>query len=254
MDKNVYVSITSIYSRQDRLFHCILSVLKQSYLPNNIYLYLSEESSFFDSGFRNKQITFEPLNILIKENKIIEIIWGNDIGPFGKLLPLLKNKWEEDCLIITLDDDTIYYEKLIEQLIQDYNREHCVISYRGFTANTDNIKELKYYNRKNKTESKSLFNFPTGKGGILYHPYFFHKTRDLIFNRNIYNLSCPKADDIWLMIIRYLNNIECYIDNKRWLNKDLHINDNCLFVYNNEENQIQIENTIKKLEELGFII
>ena len=74
--------------------------------------------------------------------------------------------------------------------------------------------------------------------------YLFIKQEIYYLIENIY-LSCPKADDIWLMIIRYLNNIECYIDNKRWLNKDLHINDNCLFVYNNQENQIQIENTNK---------
>ena len=32
-----------------------------------------------------------------------------------------------------------------------------------------------YLNAKPVENYRNLFNFPTGKGGILYHPSFFHK-------------------------------------------------------------------------------
>ena len=63
-------------------------------------------------------------NIFIIENDIFKVFWGNDIGPYGKLLPLLKKKWKEDCLIITLDDDTYETVKDVKsKYIQSVTKE-----------------------------------------------------------------------------------------------------------------------------------
>ena len=67
---------------------------------------------------------------------------GKNTGPYRKLLPLLKDKWDEDCIIITLDDDVIYYTKLIKNLVNDYNKHKCSIGYRGFTPYLINLKIL----------------------------------------------------------------------------------------------------------------
>ena len=53
---------------------------------------------------------------------------------YRKLLPLLKDKWNEDCIIITIDDDTIYDTNLIENLVNDYHTNKCVIGNRGFST------------------------------------------------------------------------------------------------------------------------
>ena len=171
----IYVSVTSIFKNQDVLFQTLQSITKQTLKPEKIFVYLSEEPSFFDDGFKEKQITEAKLSNLIRNNSIIEINWGKEMGPLGKLLPLLKDKWEEDCIIITIDDDTVYDSDLVKNLVKDYNEYKCVINYRGFTPKFDIFENFNYMNR-DKTNKLSLYNFTTGKGSILYKPEFFHKT------------------------------------------------------------------------------
>ena len=81
---------------------------------------------------------------LINDNSIINIKWVKNIGSYRKLLPILKDKWDEDCIIITIDDDTIYDTHLIENLINDYDKQKCVIGYRGFTLLFDKIENFDY--------------------------------------------------------------------------------------------------------------
>lgn len=255
MSQPIYISLTSIYRRQHLLYQCLVGVLKQTLQPTFIYLYLSEYPSFFDDGFNNQKITNEKLKKLIDENERIEIIWGEDIGPHGKLLPLLKKKWEEDCLIITLDDDTIYDFNLIKNLVEDYKKYNCVISYRGFKPGITDITELKYGDNKGK-EKKNMFNFPTGKGGILYHPTFFHKTGDLIFNEDVFKNICKTADDVWFLLVRIANKVECYLGTKKWLLKDNH-DPTGLYTINNKnyfyKNNKQITDIVCKFKELGYL-
>lgn len=258
MDIPVYISMTSMFRRQDRLFICLKSILNQSYIPNKIYIYLSEDKSFFDDGFKDKKITNESLLTLISENEIYEVIWGKDIGSYGKLLPLLKRKWEEDCLIITLDDDTVYDYDLIKNLVNDYKKNNCLINYRGLKPDINNINDLynfHYLKRNDMKNDKCLFNFATGKGGILYHPSFFHRTKDLVFNEDIYGSLCKTADDVWFYLVRIANNIDCYLGNKHWLKQDIHDPVGLCSINNkndSQKNNEQVRKVTKKLIELGF--
>jgi len=231
----IYVSLTSIFKNQDTLYLTLKSIIAQTLKPNKIYIYLSTDKSFFDNGFKNKKITNLNLKRLIDNNQIIEIIWGKDIGPHGKLIPVLKRKWEEDCIIITVDDDTVYDSNLIKNLVNDYKKHKCVINYRGFTPNMNKLEDFDHDNRS-KINSRSLYNFPLGKGGVLYTPDFFKKTGDLVFNYNIYKNTCDKQDDIWFYIIRMLNGVDCYLDkNKKWLKKDIS-NEGLWKHYNKKDN------------------
>ena len=253
--KPVYISLTSMFNRQQRLYECLFNLLKQSYKPDKIYIYLSEDPSFFDNGFINKKITYQPLLSLLNKNKIFNILWGKDIGPYGKLLPLLKIKWSDDCLIITVDDDTVYDFNLIKNLVEDYKKYNCVISYRGFKPSITDITELKYNVNKGK-EKKNMFNFPTGKGGILYHPTFFHKTGDLIFNEDVFKNICKTADDVWFLLVRIANKVECYLGTKKWFLKDNHAPIG-LYTINNKnncyKNNKQITDVVCKFKELGYL-
>lgn len=254
----IYISLTSIFRNQNELFLTLQSIVKQSKQPDKIFLYLSDEPSFFDAGFLDKEITEKNLTTLLSKHKnLIHVAWGKDIGPYGKLLPLLKEKWDEDCLIITIDDDTEYHPDLIKNLVEDYMIHKCVISYRGFVPNIKHISELSYDNRimniglqhVSKEQHKHLYNFPTGKGGVLYHPSFFHKTEQLIFENKIYLETCSTADDIWFMLIRVLNNVPCFLMARPWCEKDnstsgLFVN----FNHNHNKNNVFIRNTIERLK------
>ncbi len=250
----VYISLTSIFKNQDILLKTLQSIMKQTRLPDKIFLYLSEESYILDTGFKDKKITNSNLLKFINNNSIIYIKWVKNTGSYRKLLPLLKDKWDEDCIIITIDDDTLYDTHLIENLINDYNKQNCVIGYRGFTPSFDKPENFDYLKRV-KLQHLSLYNFFTGKGGILYNPQFFHKTHDLIFNDKIYLDTCPTCDDIWFYIVRLLNNVKGYLDNKNWLEKDLTgsgLYSN--FNTHNNNNTSSFKNTFEKLKELEYKI
>jgi hypothetical protein len=228
------------------------SIIKQTIKPDKIFLYLSEEPYILDIGFKDKKITNSNLLNFIYDNSIINIKWVKNTGSYRKLLPLLKDKWDEDCIIITIDDDTIYDKNLIKNLINDYYKNKCVVCYRGFTPLFDKIQNYNYLKRDN-LKSLSLYNFSTGKGGILYKPEFFHKTKNLIFNDEIYLNTCDKQDDIWFYIVRLLNNVKCYVGDKKWKEKDL-TSEGLFYNFNskNNNNTIVFKNTIKKLKELDY--
>jgi hypothetical protein len=232
----MYVSLTSIFQNQDILLLTIKSILCQTFLPDRIFLYLSEEPYLQDVGFKNKLITNKNLLDILNNNKII-INWVNNEGPYRKLLPLLKEKWNEDCIIITIDDDVIYDNNLLENMINDYNNHKCVINYRGFTPNLKEENDLNNfnYNDKNKLINKYIYNFPTGNSGILYNPKFFHKTKDLIFNKDIYMNTCKTQDDVWFYLIRIKNNIECYLDTKNYKIKDNNNSYSLFYNYNSKD-------------------
>jgi len=238
MSLPIYISLTSIFQNQDELLLTLKSILNQSLKPNAIYLYLSSEPYLLDKGFAEEKITNSSLLNYISTNHII-IKWVKNIGPYRKLLPLLKDKWNEDCLIITVDDDTEYHKDLVNNLYNDYIKYGCVINYRGFTPSCTTIQTLQYNNnsRSKTIKNQYIYNFPTGKGGILYHPKFFHKTGDIIFNEDYFNKACPTNDDIWFCLLRIYNKIDCYIDNKPYMVKD---NTNAEFAlcvnYNNKDN------------------
>lgn len=254
----VYISLTSIFKNQDILLETLQSIMNQTRLPDKIVLYLSEESYILDTGFKDKKITNSNLLKFVDDNSIIVLNWVKNIGSYRKLLPLLKDKWEEDCIIITIDDDIIYSRDLIKNLVNDYNKYKCVISYRGFTPDLDdNLKNFDYLKHK-ELISKHKYNFPTGIGGILYKPEFFHKTKDLIFDENIYLNSCDKQDDIWFYLIRILNDIDCYIENctNKWIVKNISTRDGLYQNYNSKNNQntIALKDTINLLKKKNFFI
>lgn len=214
MDIPVYVSLTSIFQNQDILVPTLISILKQTVKPNKIFLHLSEEKYLLDSGFPGKRITDARLGNLLKSNSLIEIRWVKNIGPYRKLLPLLKEKWNEDCIIITIDDDTYYTSDLIEKMLQAHkSNNNCIIGSRGWTPQIHNndLINFEYYARQEEKQSLSLYNFLTGKGGIFYKPSFFHKTGDLIFNEKIFLNTNPTQDDIWFYIVRILNDVSCFL-------------------------------------------
>ena len=133
-----------------------------------------------------------------------------------KLLPLLKEKWNEDCLILTIDDDIVYNKDIIKSCVNDYKKHKCCIAYRGFTPELKNVtlSNLKY-GRGSKQVSKHLYNFANSGVATVNHPSFYHKTGDLVFNLEYIKKYCETTDDIWYYLCRIVNNIETFLDLKK---------------------------------------
>ena len=251
----VYGSITSIFQNQSILLQTLKSLHAQTNKLDKIYVYLSETPYLIDTGFEAKTITFEPLaDYLRHHTDVFQLEWTENIGSYRKLLPLLQTKWEEDCLILTFDDDTEYHPNLVATMRKDYEEHTCVINYRGFTPNCQHLQEITYENRKPVLENKSLWNFPTGKGGVLYHPSFFHATKNLIFEKALYTKHCATADDIWFFLVRVCNNVPCYLARKPWMTNDRTQPTGLCFVYNvGLTNTNNMQNTIRLLQDLQYL-
>jgi hypothetical protein len=250
-----YISLTSIFDNQSELLKTLNSIKNQLELPSKCFIFLSEEGYLLDKGFKNREITNLKLKNFIQTNeKLFEVRWVKNIGPYRKLLPLLKEKWEEDCLIITIDDDTEYNNNLIYNMKNDYNLYKCVINYRGFTLKKTN--GLFTYESRDSMKKLNLHNFCTGKGGVLYHPSFFYKTEDIIFNEDLFTNYCKTTDDIWFYFIRLCNNINCYIDTKPYMISDNSTKYGLFQNFNSKKqlNTINMIKTIKLLQELNYNI
>ena len=113
---NIYVSLTSIFQKQNQLLETLKSIKNQTLKPTKCYIFLSVEPYLLDLGFKNKKLN-NNLQDYIDSNYIFEIRWCENIGSYRKLLPLLKEKWNENCIILTMDDD-IYYNINLKQ--------HCI--------------------------------------------------------------------------------------------------------------------------------
>lgn len=232
----ILISVTSIFQNQDILLKTLLSILSgQTKPPDQVHVYLSIEPFLLDQGFGECRITHPGISYLLSLFQNIFVHWVPNTGSYRKLLPLLKEKWETDCIIITIDDDTIYDSELIRNMVRDYNEHHCVVSYRGFTpancsepdaslppsyADLQSISAFDYYSHVLPV-SRSIRNFATGKAGVLYTPHFFAHTPHLVFNDDLYLDHCPGQDDIWFYVMRVLNRIECLLVQRPYMIHDM---------------------------------
>ena len=254
----LYVSVTSIKQNQTRLLSTLKSIKTQTIKPNKCFIYLSEEPYLLDKGFKDR-ILNKNLENFINKNNLFEIRWCRNTGPYRKLLPLLKEKFQEDCLILTIDDDVIYHRWLIKYYLRDYASHNCCINYRGYTMVFD--KSIKEFNYKNRFDYKlvpyNLYNFHTGKAGVLYHPSFFYKTGNLIFNEELYMKCCPTGDDIWFNLCRIANGVNCFVKPRIYSLKDITNEKCCLFYKYNRKNDLNTQNirqTVDVLTKLGYSV
>lgn len=209
-DIKVYVSITSIFQKQNYLLQTLSSIKDQTYKIDKCYIFLSDDEYLLDEGFKDRKITNENLLTFLHANMdVFEVRWTKNIGSYRKLIPLLKEKLEENCVIITIDDDTVYDNSMVRIYLQEYISNKCCIAGRFYTMEFDEICNIIYDQCKNNSEIKSVYNFHTGKGGVLYHPSFFKETIGLMFDESLFLTECKTADDVWFNFHRIANKIPC---------------------------------------------
>lgn len=184
----------------------VQSILNQTLPADEINLYISK-----DVGVLNKGINTIPdfLQKLAQEKKL-NIIYTQDVGPHTKLIPCLKDYWQKDCVIITFDDDIIYPDYVIKQLYETYLQENCIVCFRGSRITFDDLDKLSLKNYRDwpVISGKHELNFLKGVGGVIYHPKFFTKK---VFDINSLKKYCPHNDDIWFKLNSMINNVPVYV-------------------------------------------
>jgi hypothetical protein len=210
VQKPVYVSITTISQRLSDVHKTIWQLLNGTVIPDQIYLFISPTPFLLDKGITSKDVDDSTELQLLVRHYPVTIIFTENIGPHRKLLPLLDNKWNEDCLIITFDDEPKYWlENYIHQLLHYYIATNgtSVVTLKARRVSFCHIAPFKILSYSSWGEAlygmHEFFLLPTGTGGILYRPRFFNP---VVFNRNYINIT-KTTDDLAFRLATMVNGI-----------------------------------------------
>ncbi|HLN94314.1 MAG TPA: hypothetical protein VK183_01670 [Flavobacterium sp.] len=189
------VSMTSFPARIDEVWITVETLLRQSYKPDALILWLSEEQ------FPDRQVP-ESLTKLVPRGLTIEFVPG-DIRSHKKYFYAFERFPE--AAIITVDDD-VYYPKNTLKYLADAFAQHpdCVIANRAHTmtfADTG-LKPYRQWRHNDKPRVPSALLVPTGVGGVLYPPGSYHPD---IFDEATFRAICFMADDLWLKVATLRN-------------------------------------------------
>lgn len=210
----VIVSLTSHGRRLYEVFLSIESIMQGSMKPDRIILWLPKD-------LQNEAI---PQTLMNQQSRGLEIIFTEDIGPYTKLIPAMKDC--PDSIIVTIDDDILYPYDTLELLCFTYQRHpHCICANRildikldpqGVPTSLPTWKELK------DKERISKYNFFEGVGAVLYPPHCF---KPEVFEVSVFKDICPTADDVWLNCMALLSKTSVVPANYHYCYFPLLIND-----------------------------
>ena len=177
------ISLTSYGERLKNINLVIDSLINQSVKADKIILWVAYED--------------EKLIPADLYDKPIEIRLCEDLKSYKKLIPALKEFPNDN--IITVDDDIIYNNNLVKELLEEHNKNPDAIVGRvgrKITFNQNgNLKSyfewpvFNYYSDKNV--------FLIGNGGILYPPNSLDETT---LNKDRFMKEYSIADDIWFWL------------------------------------------------------
>lgn len=196
--EKVIVSLTSYGKRLETVYITIKSIMYQTMKPDAIVLYL-DESSGNDSIVREEELVRAGLTI----RRNVE-----NLKPHTKYYYAMQEF--EEALIVTVDDDIIYDDGLIEDLYLHHVKfPEAVICRRGhgMTKQDSRIAPYKKWEGCVKTDYPTNALCPTGVGGVLYPCGEYRKA---FLDRETLIKNALTADDIWLKAIQLLNGVKAY--------------------------------------------
>ena len=201
----IIVSFTSYPPRINSVHKVVESLYRQTVLANEIILYLS-----LDEFPKEEEDVPETLRRLIGHRGFrIEWVQGN-LKSHKKYYYALQKY--TDAVVITVDDDKIYAETMISDLIKGYERFPNAVSARIIRIMLKKSPEtLESYNRWEKekyleeyTDEPRMDLCAIGAGGICYSPSLGY---DDLFNVNTILEVAGDYDDLWLKYNEMINNI-----------------------------------------------
>ena len=194
--ERVIVSLTSYGRRVEKIvYFTIVSLLRQSYKPDIIVLYL-------DKWQWNDNNIPVGLSNLRKHGLIIRYTDGK-LKSYKKLVHALED-YPNDT-IITVDDDMYYRNDMIQRMVNaQKNNPHKVYSnYAHLIQKTDDGK-IAPYNRWTIDQKGAKGNnvFLLGVASCIYRRDLLYKD---VTDAALYTKLAPNADDIWFFFMEILN-------------------------------------------------
>ena len=192
--KRIVVSLTSYPARFPTLDITIRSLLNQTMRPDKIVLFLHKDGEY-------DKVT--P-NIKALEEFGLEIVPCDvNLRPHNKYFHAMQ-KYPDD-IIITVDDDQYYNERLIENLFESYKRYPGAVSAVRtreiqFDKNGEPLTYKKWRRAKRKRLGPLNSIFALGVGGVLYPPGCMD--RNILLDADKIKEICLRNDDVWLKAVQ----------------------------------------------------
>lgn len=193
----VIVSLTSFPARINRIWLAIECIMRQSFKPDIIILWLSKEQ--FPDKFSL------PKNLLKMEKRGLRIeLREGDLRSHKKYYYFLQ-EFPDDIMVI-IDDDIFYPTNMIEKLMKYHGTfPNAVIARYGLKIQIIDNEIAPYkswgMHYQQKTPDFDVF-FGSG-GGTLFPAHSLPKDT---LNKDLFMDLCYYADDIWLNTMCRLNN------------------------------------------------
>lgn len=200
-EEKVIVSLTSYGRRVSAVLpYTIISLLRQTYKPDMILLWL-------DAEHWNDDRLPKRLKALRKYG--LTIRYCEDIKSYKKLIPTLE--MYPDDIIVTCDDDLFYRENMLERLVQEYQKNpHRIYTHRAHRIRFTKAGKLMPYNDWEDEITGVVGHgvFPTGGGGCLYKRSLLHTD---ICRKDLFMRLAPMADDVWFYFMEALRGTVRYV-------------------------------------------
>lgn len=205
-EPKIIISVTSYPARMDFVHLAIESMFGQTYLPDKVVLYL------YKGQFPNGMADI-PQTLTDMQSFDFEIRWvDDDLRPHKKYYYALQD-FPED-LVVTIDDDLLYRDTMIEELYASYKRHpHAISAFRTHLVMFDEQGMLAPYekwifeapgNYPELVDIPSMALFGTTGAGTLFPP---HILPDETFNKDLILKACLNADDVWMKVMQLLANV-----------------------------------------------
>lgn len=198
LDREVIVSLTSFPARINKLWLVIECLLRQSFLPSSIVLWLSKEQF-------PKEISDLPMSLkkYVDRNLLQVFFVEEDLRSHKKYYYAFKKF--PNSIIITVDDDLFYSSNSLKYLIDLYRENpNTICCLRAFEVEKDNgrLKPYRDWIKVKKAYGPTLKLFHTSGGGTLYTKEMFPAE---VLNKEAFTSLCFYADDVWLNFMAQLN-------------------------------------------------
>lgn len=199
--RKLTVSLTSIPARMDKVWITIESLLRQTYKPDRIILWLAEDE------FRDVEL---PDKLKRQQERGLQICYCENLRSYKKYYYTVQRY--PDDYIVTVDDDIIYAEDMLEILVKTYrknpggivcHRSHYIEKRRGKLCPYNEW--ITYNEREQIDNTYSFRNFFTSGGGTLF-PAF--RLRKELLEKDAFMELAPYADDVWLNFCAWISGIK----------------------------------------------
>lgn len=194
---DIIISLASYPDRIDTVHLTIMTLLSQNVRPRAVMLCLAKEQ--FPNGEKDL-----PGKLTSLKDKGLTIRFSEDLRPHKKYYyPMMENP---DCYIITVDDDVLYPENLVE-LLMETSKEYpdtvvCTWAHRITLDGDGEISRPGEWKHETSGIEPSYSVIPTGIGGVLYPPGILDIE---VFNQTSIRKLCLNADDLWLKAMAVRN-------------------------------------------------